>query len=150
MSLPWSATEAAAGTLRLAFASRNRSHIDQHFGAAEGFVLYTLDAERARLAGVLAFPPENMDGNENKLAERIAALAGADAVYCLAAGNSAIRQLLAMGIQPMRVDEPKQIDEVLHALRNAIRHGGLSWVDRCLRRGDSERFERMLEEGWQD
>jgi len=155
VSLAWSATDPEPGTprvaLRVAFASRDRLHVDQHFGAAEGFVLYDVDAERARLVGVLEFAPESMDGNENKLAEKISALSGCAAVYCLAVGGSAVRQLLAAGIQPMRLAEAGQIEQILHTLRDGVRTGGIAWIDKIVRRdADDARFERMAEEGWQE
>lgn len=152
LTLAWSATDPEPGTLRIAFASRDRAHVDQHFGAAEGFTLYTVDAERARLVGVVEFAPSEMDGgNENKLAEKIGALVGCAAVYCLAVGGSAVRQLLAVGIQPMKLDEATTIESLLQALSCAIRDGGVAWVDKALRpAGDLSRFERMEEEGWQE
>lgn len=153
LTLAWSATDPEPGTLRIAFASRDRIRVDQHFGAAEGFVLYAVDAERARLAGVVAFPAESMDGNENKLGDKIAALAGCAAVYCLAVGGSAVRQLLAAGIQPIKFDAAENIDAILHSLSAGIRDGGVAWIDKALRRStdtDAGRFERMLAEGWQE
>lgn len=151
VSLAWSATEPEPGTLRVAFASRDRMHVDQHFGAAEGFVLYSVDAERTRLAGVFEFAPESMDGNENKLAEKIAALSGCAAVYCLAVGGSAVRQLLAAGIQPMRLADTESIEHILHTLRESIRDGGVAWIDKIIHRDtDESRFDRMAEEGWQE
>lgn len=155
MSLAWSATDPEPGTpresLKVAFASRDRVHVDQHFGAAEGFVLYNVDSERARLAGVVEFAPQSMDGNENKLAEKIDALDGCAAVYCLAVGGSAVRQLLAAGIQPMRLAESETIDDLLHSIRDGVRRGGVSWIDKVVRRdADEQRFDRMAEEGWQE
>ncbi|GAA5182083.1 MULTISPECIES: NifB/NifX family molybdenum-iron cluster-binding protein [Niveibacterium] len=151
VALAWSATDPEPGTLRVAFASRDRVHVDQHFGAAEGFVIFTVDAERARLAGVLEFPPENMDGNENKLGERIRALEGCAAVYCLAVGGSAVRQLLAANIQPIRLENAASIDPLLNSIRDAINAGGVQWIDRRIHRDtDDSRFERMAAEGWQE
>lgn len=135
--------------LKIAFASNDRAHVNQHFGAAEGFVLYAVDSDRARLEGVVEFPQEEMDGNENKLAAKIDALGGCAAVYCLAVGGSAVRQLLAAGIQPMKLNESTPIDELLQILSQAIREGGVPWIDKALRHNDDpERFNRMAEEGW--
>ncbi|GAB2880316.1 nitrogen fixation protein NifX [Uliginosibacterium flavum] len=153
LTLAWSATDPKPGTPRgsllVAFASRDRAHVDQHFGAAEGFVLYAIDAERARLAGVLEFAAEAMDGNENKLADKISALSGCAAMYCLAVGGSAVRQLLAAGIQPMKLDEAEAIEPILQAISAGVREGGVAWIDKVLRKDeDAGRFERMAEEGW--
>lgn len=138
-------------SLKVAFASSDRCHVDQHFGAAEGFVLYAVDAERARLEGVLEFAPEAMDGNENKLANKISALAGCAAVYCLAVGGSAVRQLLAAGIQPMKLDAAEAIDPILQAIACGVKEGGVPWIAKALRSdADESRFDRMEEEGWQE
>lgn len=137
--------------LKVAFATSDRLSVNQHFGATVGFAIYAIDDERARLVQVAEFPAESMDGNENKLAEKIASLAGCAAVYCLAVGGSAVRQLLACGIQPVRMEDEVAIELLLIHLRNAIREGGISWIDRNIRRDDdSRRFERMAQEGWQE
>jgi nitrogen fixation protein NifX len=138
--------------LKLAFATADRTRVDQHFGAATGFAIYVLDGERAKLVEVAEFPEEQMDGNENKLAAKIAALQGCAAVYCLAVGGSAVRQLLASGIQPVRLEASESIDFLLAQVRRAVRDGGVPWIDKAIRRqgGDAERFERMAEEGWQE
>jgi nitrogen fixation protein NifX len=137
--------------LRLAFASDDRATVNQHFGAAVGFAIHAFDGERWQLVELAEFPPETMDGNENKLPAKIATLDGCAAVYCLAVGGSAVKQLLARGVQPMRLDAVEVIDTILAQLRRAIRDGGVPWVDKALKRdGDDGRFDRMIEEGWQE
>lgn len=140
------------GSLQVAFASKDRARVDQHFGAAEGFVFYMVDNSHARLSGVLEFPPESMDGNENKLREKIDALRGCAAVYCLAVGGSAVRQLVQAGIQPIRLENSDTIENILHSIICGIRDGGIPWIEKALRpdAGDTSRFERMLEEGWEE
>lgn len=140
------------GTLLVAFASGDRTHVDQHFGAAEGFVLYTVDSTHARLSGVLEFSPESMDGNENKLSEKIDALRGCAAVYCLAVGGSAVRQLVQAGIQPVRLEAADAIENILHTIICGMRDGSVSWIEKALRTHESDtgRFARMIEEGWQE
>lgn len=137
--------------LKVAFATSDRTTVDQHFGASLGFAIHAIDGERTRLVEVAEFPEESMDGNEDKLAQKISALAGCAAVYCLAVGGSAVRQLLAAGIQPFRLDEERNIDGLLDELRRAVHDGGVAWIDRIVRReADADRFERMAEEGWQE
>lgn len=137
--------------LRLAFASDDRATVNQHFGAAVGFAIYALDGERWQLVELAEFPPETMDGNENKLPAKITALAGCAAVYCLAAGGSAVKQLLAAGVQPVRLDDETPIDALLKQVGAAIKDGGIPWVDKALRKvGDATRFERMANEAWEE
>lgn len=138
-------------TLKIAFATSDRVLVDQHFGAAAGFAIYAIDGEHARLIEATEYPLESMDGNEDKLASRIAALAGCAAVYCLAVGGSAVRQLLAGGVQPVRVEAETPIEALLQMLRKAVREGGVAWIDRIIRHdSDKSRFDRMAEEGWQE
>jgi nitrogen fixation protein NifX len=137
--------------LKVAFATDDRARVNQHFGASVGFAIYALDGERARLVSVAEFPVESMDGNENKLPAKIAALDGCAAVYCLAVGGSAVKQLLAVGVQPLRLEEEMPIDRLLAELQKAVRDGGIPWVEKALGRSkDAGRFERMANEGWQE
>jgi nitrogen fixation protein NifX len=140
---------------KVAFATADRVSVNQHFGATLGFAIYAVDEEHAQLVEVAEFPSESMDGNESKLADKIAALSGCAAVYCLAIGASAVRQLLASGIQPVRMEDEIAIELLLIHLRKAIHEGGIAWIDRIVRRGcdcqrGEQRFDRMLEEGWQE
>lgn len=67
------------------------------------------------------------------------------------APNRSGRQLLAGGIQPVRMENETPIESLLLELRKAIRVGGVAWIDKHIKReGDSHRFDRMAEEGWQE
>jgi nitrogen fixation protein NifX len=137
--------------LKVAFATSNRLTVDQHFGASVGFSIHAIDEERTKLVQVSEFPEESMDGNESRLGDKISALSGCAAVYCLAVGGSAVRQLLAAGIQPLRLDDETSIETLLAGLRDSVREGGVAWIDRILHRNvDEGRFDRMVEEGWQE
>jgi nitrogen fixation protein NifX len=151
LSLAWSGTEALPAMLKVAFATADRAQVNEHFGSATGFAIYQLDGERAKLVELAEFAVESMDGNESKLPARIDALADCAAVYCLAVGGSAVRQLLAHGIQPIRLDDAEPIDALLARLRAAVREGGVPWIDKALHKDmDGSRFARMAAEGWQE
>jgi nitrogen fixation protein NifX len=169
LALAWSSTDVVPAMLKVAFATDDRARVNQHFGASVGFAIYALDGECARLVSVAEFPVESMDGNENevsgqgnageagvgrshnKLPAKIAALDGCAAVYCLAAGGSAVKQLLAVGVQPLRLEEDTPIDRLLAELQRAVRSGGVPWVEKALgRTKDAGRFDRMASEGWQE
>lgn len=137
--------------LKVAFATDDRVRVNQHFGASVGFAIFALDGERAQLVSVAEFAEESMDGNENKLPAKIAALSGCAAVYCLAVGGSAVRQLVAAGVQPIRLEDETGIERLLNELQKAVREGGVPWVEKALGRDkDDGRFDRMAEEGWQE
>lgn len=154
LQLVWSTKAAPMAQLKIAFASGDRQRVDQHFGAAEGFVLYEVCAEKAMLVGVGEFPGDAMDGTESKLIAKVDFLTGCAAVFVLAVGASAIKQLMACGIQPIRIGETDDIDTLLRDLGAAMKDGGVPWIDRALAAQgkaarSSDRFAAMEEEGWQ-
>jgi nitrogen fixation protein NifX len=153
LQLVWSIKQAPEAVLRIAFASTDRTRVNQHFGAAEGFAIYEVTPDKATLVGVGEFSEEAMDGNEDKLIAKVDFLAGCAAVYVMAIGASAIKKLMAAGIQPIRVGEVDAIDELLLELSGAMRNGGVAWVDRAIaaqtKAAATDRFAAMEDEGWQ-
>lgn len=144
-------TDSSQATLKVAFASRDRRHVDQHFGAAEAFVIYAVGMEQWALLEVVQFLDTLQDGNEGKLAAKIALLEDCAAVYCEAVGASAIRQLLAQGIQPIKVSGGTRVDDLIVALQQAWLAGPTGWLAKAIRgRGDAARFAAMAEEGWRE
>jgi len=139
--------------LKVAFASTDRTRVNQHFGAAEGFVVYEVTPDKATLVGVAEFAEEAMDGNEDKLGAKVDFLEGCAAVYVMAIGASAIKKLLAKGVQPIRVDEVDGIDDLLVEISKAMSEGGVAWIDRSLaaqaKTKAEDRFATMEEEGWE-
>jgi len=89
--------------LMVAFATSDMKRVDQHFGAARSIAIYAVNPERVCFVEANEFSQTKSDGNENKLAARIAVLEGCIAIYCQAIGTSAINQLRAKGIQALKV-----------------------------------------------
>ncbi|MEY6433342.1 NifB/NifX family molybdenum-iron cluster-binding protein [Thioalkalicoccus limnaeus] len=145
--------EAPLPGMKVAFASSDMRLVDQHFGAATAFAIYALDADRCGLVEVAQFEAPAMDGNEDKLAARIAALEGCAIVYCQAVGASAIGQLLARGIQPIKVGAAASVSGLLDELRLELRRGPESWLARALARHrpkTERRFDAMEADGWHE
>jgi nitrogen fixation protein NifX len=137
--------------LKVAFATSDMKHVDQHFGAAESFAVYALNQEHAALTEVIQFGRQAMNGNEDKLAAKIEALDGCIAVYCQAVGASAINQLQARGVQAVKVSPGAQIADLVESLQDELGHGPGTWVARAIERHrprDSGRFDDMEQEGW--
>lgn len=139
--------------LKVAFATSNRHSVDQHFGSAESFAIYGLNPETTRLLGISEFGALEQDGNEDKLATKLDLLDGCVAVYCRACGASAVRQLLARNVQPVKVSEDVEIAELLAALQAELREGPSAWLAKAIDRqrpADTSKFDEMLDEGWSE
>ncbi len=139
--------------LKVAFATSDRDTVDQHFGSARSFAIYGVDPHETKLLTVTEFGDLAQDGNEDKLAVKLELLEGCIAVYCRACGASAVRQLLALGVQPVKVSEGAKITELIRALQQELKEGPSSWLAKAIKRhqpGDSGRFDAMESEGWLD
>lgn len=134
-------------TVKIAFASDDRRLVNQHFGAAAAFAIFEMSATDSRLVEVAEFIETAMDGHEGKLAAKIELLEGCAAVYCNAAGASAIQQLLAKGIQPMQVEEGTAIDGLLSCLQQQSEPP--LWLSKHFKKAsDASRFND--DEAWQE
>jgi len=141
-----------AMSVKIAFASTDRKTVNQHFGAAEAFCIHSLAEEAARLVEVVEFHDGDtlMDGHEGKLASKVSLLQGCTAVYCNAVGASAIKQLLAAGIQPLKVEEGTPIEGLLCQLNQSLKTEPPAWLSKHFRPRDSDRFAAMEAEGWSE
>ncbi|MGD8591103.1 MAG: NifB/NifX family molybdenum-iron cluster-binding protein [Chromatiales bacterium] len=189
--------------IKVAFATSDMKHVDQHFGAAQAFAIYAVDRDQARFVEASEFghldmsrsegrwrapiedgdptpggatgpdpsefeapvshrrshprdagPLLNASGhNEDKLVAKIAVLEDCVAVYSQAVGASAINQLKAKGIQPVKVEPDTPIEQLLGSLQEELREGPSSWLAKAIvgtLPADPGRFDRMEAEGWSE
>lgn len=142
-----------AVSVRVAFATSDMKHVDQHFGSAQSFALYAVNPDQTGLLEASQFGRLAQDGNEDKLAAKIDTLKGCAAVYCQAVGASAVSQLLAHGIQPVKVAPGASIRDLLESLQEQLREGPSAWLAKAIERQnppDAGRFDSMESEGWEE
>ncbi|MES9931604.1 MAG: NifB/NifX family molybdenum-iron cluster-binding protein [Candidatus Sedimenticola sp. PURPLELP] len=142
-----------ATALKVAFATSDMKQVDQHFGAAQSFAIYAVNQEKVCLVEANEFGVLAMDGNEDKLGVKINALEGCIAVYSQAVGASAINQLKAKNIQPVKVSAGAAISDLLASLQEELRQGPSSWLAKAIAStmpADPSRFDAMADEGWEE
>lgn len=139
--------------LKIAFATTNMETVNQHFGSAQQFALYSVDPDHATLLEAAEFGKLVQDGNEDKLEAKLDMLKGCAAVYCQAVGSSAVRQLMMRGVQPVKVVEGAVIADLLASLQDEMRQGPSAWLAKAIaaQKGpDMSRFDEMEEDGWNE
>lgn len=139
--------------LKIAFATTDMETVNQHFGSAKSFAIYAVDMDDAQLLEAAQFGELQQDGNEDKLSVKIELLNGCAAVYCQAVGGSAINQLIAKNIQPVKVHEGGKITDLIVDLQNEMKAGPSSWLAKAINQHkspDPERFNQMEDEGWDE
>jgi len=139
--------------LKIAFATTDMETVNQHFGSAKSFAIYAVDMENTQLLEAAQFGELKQDGDENKLSVKIELLNGCAAVYCQAIGGSAINQLIAKNIQPVKVHEGGKIKDLIVDLQNEMKAGPSSWLAKAINQHkspDPQRFNKMEDEGWDE
>ncbi len=139
--------------LKIAFATTDMETVNQHFGSAKSFAVYAVTMEEAHMLEAAEFGVLNQDGNEDKLSVKLDLLDGCAAVYCQAVGGSAINQLIARGIQPVKVHEGSKIKDLISDLQNEMKAGPSSWLAKAINQNkgpDPDRFNKMADEGWDE
>lgn len=140
-------------SVQVAFATSDMTHVDQHFGSAHSFAIYAVNPDTTSLLEASQFGKLAQDGDEDKLAAKLDTLKGCTAVFCQAVGASAVRQLLAEGIQPVKVTPGVEITDLLASLQEQLKEGPSAWLAKAIERqgaGDMSRFDVMESEGWDE
>lgn len=128
---------------RLAFASTDGETVDEHFGAAPCFQVFSLDPDGPRRSAIIRC--ETGEGHDSgRLAQRINALRECRTVFCVEIGQGALRQLRAAGIEAVRVPQGSRITDLLVAGT-----AGLLGATPKSGQDDPARFGQFLDEGWQ-
>jgi len=139
--------------IKVAFATTDMVHVNQHFGSARSFAVFAVDPENAEMLEAAQFGELAQDGNEDKLSVKLQLLDGCAAVYCQAVGASAVKQIVNHGIQPIKVHEGCTIQELLNDLQNEMKAGPSSWLAKAINQHkspDPTRFDTMETDGWQE
>ena len=150
--LKLSTTESDMQRIRVAFASADRKHVDQHFGSACCFMIYSLTTYGHELVEVAEFCETEQDKNHSKLLTKLNLLEGCQAVLCNAVGTTAIIQLLSLGIQPIRVIPGTTISREISQLQADWLDDPPVWLQKFVQQQQrhSNRFSIMEEEGWDE
>ena len=137
----------------ISFTTSDLKVVDEHLGSATRLARYKVTSTSHEFIGVTEFSETRQDGNENKLIDKFDALAGCDAVFCLAVGASAVKQLMERQIQPIKLGERSSIIEVLAYVQQEVQDGETPWIRRALQRfttNSDDRLSSLLDEGWSE
>lgn len=127
--------------LRIAFATSDRATVNLHFGGAESLLIYDVSPGEAEFIGEATFLKAEQIGEagragitgtvNDKVIPKLDFVDGCAAVYAASIGASSVRRLMALGVQPIVVDNGHDIVDLLNEVSLALVHGGLGWVERA-------------------
>jgi len=123
--------------MKVAFASTDKVHIDEHFGQAGQFYLWNIGPEDASFAGVVQVMAESEAGHsDDKIEARAAALADCALVYVAEIGGPAAARLVAKKIHPLKSRDREPIADVVEKLQEVLRNNPPPWLRKAMLKGE--------------
>lgn len=117
--------------MKVAFATKDMENINAHFGGAKEFVVYDVAKDGFTLSGVVKTDTSTMTGDD-KTEFKVKALEGINIMYCESIGGTAAAKVIRAGINPMKVQEPRKIEDVLNELVKMINGNPPPWIRRIM------------------
>ncbi|AUS98999.1 nitrogen fixation protein NifX [Nostoc sp. CENA543] len=120
--------------VKIAFTTTDHVHINAHFGWAREIDVYEINAEGYQFLETLNFEGDlQQDGNEDKVAPKLAALVDCAIVYVTAIGGTAAAKLIKKGVTPVKArSEQEEIKEILTKLVQTLKGNPPPWLRKAL------------------
>jgi nitrogen fixation protein NifX len=122
--------------MKIAFATQDQQRVDAHFGWARHLAVYDVTPDGYSFVQDFGFGEDLAeDGNEDKLAPKLAAIADCAIVYVAAIGGSAAARVVASKIHPVKVTQPEPILDILDKLQGVLKGTPPPWLRKALMKG---------------
>lgn len=119
--------------MKIAFATQDQQRVDAHFGWAKHLAVYEITPAGYHFVQDFGFGEDLAeDGNEDKLAPKLAAIADCAIVYVAAIGGSAAARVVASKIHPIKVNQPEPILDILDKLQGVLQGTPPPWLRKAL------------------
>jgi nitrogen fixation protein NifX len=117
--------------MKVAFATKDMENINAHFGGAKEFVIYSVSKDGFEMNEVLQTDTSKLEGDD-KTDFKVKALAGVNIMYCESIGGTAAAKVIRGGINPMKVQEARPIEEVLKELIQMLNANPPPWIKKII------------------
>jgi nitrogen fixation protein NifX len=128
--------------MKVAFATQDQQRVDAHFGWAKHLAVYEVTPAGYAFVHDFGFGDDLAeDGDEDKLAPKLAAIADCAIVYVAAIGGSAAARVVAAKIHPIKVTSPEPILDILDKLQIVLAGTPPPWLRKALLKDQPQRFD---------
>ena len=132
--------------MKVAFATQDMQRVDAHFGWAKNIAVYDVRAEGYDFVESFTFEGDlKEDGDEDKLAPKLAAIMDCAILYVAAIGGSGAARVVASKIHPIKVPQPEAIMDILEKLQDVVKGTPPPWLRKALLK-DQERVMNFEDE----
>ena len=119
--------------MKVAFASTDKIHVDEHFGKAKEFFLWEIGADKAEFTGLLQVDEGDGDADD-RIEARSAALADCAIVYVGQIGGPAAARLVAKKIHPLKSKTAEPITEIVEKLQQVLQTNPPPWLRKAMQK----------------
>lgn len=135
-------------SLNIAFASSNKTDLNEHLGNCHQLTIYRLSLDSSEHLKTVKFT--SYEGhNQQKISARLVALTDCFAVYCLACGNPVRKLLLAQGTRVV-IHSQGLIENILtHIQANWPGEIALRQERQLKKKQHADYFNKLTESEWQ-
>jgi nitrogen fixation protein NifX len=128
--------------MKVAFATQDLKRVDAHFGWAKNIAIYEISPEGHQFVEAVQFDGDlQEDGNEDKLAPKLEAIADCAILYIAAIGGSGAARVVAKNIHPVKVPQPEDIAEILDKLQGVLKGTPPPWLRKALLKGQERSYD---------
>ena len=117
--------------MKVAFASNDKIHVNEHFGRAEQFYIWEVGPEEAGFSGMVQVRSEG-DDEADRIEARCSGLADCALVYVAEIGGPAAARLVAKKIHPIKSKEREPIAVVVEKLQEVLRGSPPPWLRKAM------------------
>lgn len=122
--------------MKVAFATQDLKRVDAHFGWAKHIAIYEISPDGHQFLEAVQFDGDlQEDGNEDKLAPKLEAIADCAILYVAAIGGSGAARVVAKNIHPVKVPQPEDISTILGKLQGVLAGTPPPWLRKALLKG---------------
>lgn len=119
--------------MKVAFATKDLTTVDEHFGWAKQFAVYDVNKDGYKLAEIVK-AEETAESEDDKINLKIDSVKGCAIMYCQAIGPTAAARVVKAHIHPIKVEKPLPIEEALEALVKMLNGNPPPWIRRIIAR----------------
>lgn len=128
--------------MKIAFATQDKERVDAHFGWAKSIVVYEIGPQGHHFIESFDFDGKlEEDGDEDKLAPKLAAIKDVAILYVAAIGGSGAARVVAMKIHPIKVPQPESIAEILDKLQVVLQGTPPPWLRKAMAKSGERSFD---------
>ncbi|PLX91273.1 MAG: nitrogen fixation protein NifX [Desulfuromonas sp.] len=122
--------------MKVAFASTDKVHVNEHFGRAEQFYIWNVGPEESEFSGVVQVSTKG-DDEADRIEARCSGLADCALVYVAQIGGPAAARLVQKKIHPLKSKTEEPISEVIKKLQEVLQGTPPPWLRKALMKGES-------------